>query len=127
MTASPTRRQSLIVGPSPAGKQDFLIQLEQLLWLGSGSVHLVLRYVPNEDILDAASLETYTEQYKNFPSDQLETLVAMLQEDLSNILIPRFLHIELAASTANVAHRVVVEERQPGWDNTALIARMKVL
>ena len=46
-------------------------------------------------------------------------------DDVNNELIPRWAQVELTAGPGDAGdcHGVIIEDRQPGWDNPALLAR----
>jgi len=89
---------------------------------------LCLRYVPDRLILAGAAVEAYLAALGSEPWGSLEALAAAALEDLNNELVARWLHltvrVEHRAGKRHEAHRVTLEDRQPGWDNPELLARL---
>ena len=48
----------------------------------------------------------------------------LIEYDLNNELIPRWVQVTVLGTSADMAHRVTLEDRQPRWDNAALLSRM---
>jgi NADPH-dependent 7-cyano-7-deazaguanine reductase QueF len=115
------RRATLAVAPNPGGRLDYLVELA-LPW-GEGT--LTLRYVPDRLIVTAESLAAYGQALAADGWSSPEGVVVTALDDLANELVPRWLHITLSVPAGAVAHAVVAEERQPGWNNTGLLARLK--
>jgi 7-cyano-7-deazaguanine reductase len=54
-------------------------------------------------------------------------LALAMRDDFGNEVIPRWIEIVVSPSEANhetTRHSVLVEERQPRWDNPNLLARL---
>jgi 7-cyano-7-deazaguanine reductase len=47
-------------------------------------------------------------------------------DDLNNELVPRWVELTVERD-APLPHRVVIEDRQPNWDNPQLMARLRRL
>lgn len=120
---SPARRDSLKALPNPYISLDYLSEYRDCLKAKGHSIALTIRLVPDRDILDDESLSAYLEQHLE-SEERLETLAKHILDDLLNALIPRFLHIELSVEKAGALHRVVMEEKQPKWENSGLLARL---
>lgn len=89
-----------------------------------GTVCLELRYVPDKLLIQEEAFGTYLSSLPKPTS--LESLAAMVLDDLNNELVPRFQQIRVIADPAGLdaGHEVLIEDRRPRWDNPALLARL---
>lgn len=111
------RRDLLATAANPDARHDYLVTLTGEPAPGT---RLELRYVPDRWVIDPAGFTNYVEALAAFP-DGLEALALAVLDDTGNEAVPRW--SEVRAERAS--HRVVVEDRQPGWDNPHLFARME--
>lgn len=83
-----------------------------------------LRYVPDKLLLQEEAFGLYLESLPK--PDSLESLAAMVLDDLNNELVPRFQQIRVTADPdcLDAGHAVLIEDRRPRWDNPALLARL---
>ncbi len=116
------RRERLATRPSPDARHDFLVELSGGPLPG---VRLTLRLVPDLLVPDPASVLDYLAEFAGFP-DGLEALAVAILDDLNNELVPRWVEVAVE-SDAPLPHRVVIEDRQPAWDNPRLLARLRPL
>ena len=95
----------------------------------SGPVQIEVRYVPDKLVMDANSLPAYLEAVEFSPGDSLEQLAGTVLVDLNNEIVPRWLHVTATvdATMDVVRHSVTFEDRQPNWDNPALLARLTAI
>ncbi len=93
-----------------------------------GRVGLDLSYVPDRLVLAPPALEAYLEAVSAQPWSCLEEVAAAVLEDLNDQLVTRWLQVTLTARPnpggSHNVHRVMLEDRQPAWDNPALLARL---
>lgn len=115
------RRDLLTSAPNPDARHDYLVDLEGEPLPGT---RLTVRYVPDRLVLDPAGFAAYLGMLASAASGGLEALALAVLDDLNNELVPRWAEIT-AVRPAPLPHRVVVEDRQPGWDNPHLFARMR--
>lgn len=116
------RRALLRFAANPDPALDYIVTLTASLHDGSG---VEIRFVPDTQVLDAGCLPAYLAE---LPAAGPEARAALVLGDMANELLPRWLRVTLsAAGPAGVRHVVVMEERQPRWDNAALLARLAPL
>ena len=84
---------------------------------------LTFRFVPDRLILDGAALSRYGAALASPAWPSPEALATAIFDDLNNELGPRWLNLRLDAGDG---HRVVLEDRQPGWDTPHLLDRLEV-
>lgn len=115
MTA-PLRREALITAPNPDTRHDYVVELA-----GSAGpdTRIRVRYVPDRHVLVPESVPAWLDAL----SGGLEAVALAALDDLANELVPRWVEVT-AERDAPLAHRVTVEDRQPGWDNPDLFARL---
>lgn len=116
----PHRRESLQTAANPDARHDYLVDVATSTPDGT---RLWLRYVPDREVLDTTSVRGYVYA---LPQLGLEALALTVIDDLANELVPRWVEV-IAERTSPVLHRVTIEDRQPDWDNVALLNRLPPL
>ncbi|HYG87602.1 MAG TPA: hypothetical protein VD978_15190 [Azospirillum sp.] len=111
------RRERLATSANPDARHDYLVTLSGEPQPGT---RIELRYVPDRWVLDPAGFAVYLGELATFTGG-LEALALAVLDDVGNEAVPRWAEVRAERS----AHRVVVEERQPTWDNPHLFARME--
>ncbi|MBB4211624.1 hypothetical protein EV659_10570 [Rhodothalassium salexigens DSM 2132] len=118
------RRAHLTTGASPLGGHACSVALTLSLPLGAltAPAEADLVYVPARLVLDPASLDAYGVALcaeATTGAVDLHRLAATIAADLADAVLPRYLHVRLAAETGpGVRAEVRVEDRQPGWHGT---------
>ena len=120
------RRALLVTDPNPARRRgdpiDYLIAYEAPLG-GDGSL-LRLTYVPGKLILAAHALPAYLDALN--AALPPEALAHVVLDDLNDELVPRWVQIVIErppTGPAALGLRVLVEDREPHWDDAALMRR----
>lgn len=116
------RRERLSTRPSPDARHDFLVELRGEPLPG---VRLTLRLVPDLLVPDPVSVVAYLAEFSSsggFP-DGLEALAVAILDDINNELVPRWVEVAVEGDSP-LPHRVVIEDRQPTWDNPSLLGRL---
>lgn len=118
-----TRRARLLVDANPSTTLDYLNVLEGNAQ--RADAHLTLRYVPDKQILSPVSFNAYLAALDSSATESLESLAVAILEDVNNEVVPRWVQIA-ARRTADTGdtQTVLIEDRQPKWDNPALLARL---
>ncbi|OHC74865.1 MAG: hypothetical protein A3G18_10115 [Rhodospirillales bacterium RIFCSPLOWO2_12_FULL_58_28] len=121
------RRGILKARTSPDFKLDCISTLEGKIGLSSVS----LRYVPDKHILDPKSFGAYLKAINDLPWESPEAMTLAILDDVNNEIVARWTRItvttapETSVDKGIVAHSVMVEDRQPKWDNPALLSGLK--
>jgi hypothetical protein len=132
-----SHRLETIVNPSP--RIDYLILLEGTLAASGATVRLI--YVPDRLLLPEDGFVQYLAHLDQGAPDRglPEELALKILGDLNDELVPRWLQIHVAGAPSTPArsgnggahtphrHCALVEDRQPKWDNKALLARARGL
>ena len=123
------RQSGIATTPNPIPQTDYLCHLSGKLTSSTGqSILLDLRYVPDKWILLPAALADYLHALNTPAQEALELTAQLLLDDLNNQLVARWLQIVLQGppepATDITAHRILLEDRQPQWDNPALLHRI---
>jgi len=122
------RQERITTHPLPASTVEFLCHLEGRIAAIDATVNL--SYVPYKNILAA---ETFADYLTELPvpddtASALETSAAVILDDLNNELVPRWLQLVLTRHRADgTVQRVLVEDKQPRWNNKVLLSRAKGL
>ena len=125
------RRDLLVTEPNPDGRLDYVVSLEERAPLaGDGTMHLGLRYVPDRLILQSGTLARYLQALAGLQWNSLEEVAVIIRDDVNNEVVPRWLQVTLSAADAVAGHEgghgVMLEDRQPKWDNPALLSRLRL-
>lgn len=117
------RRALLRISPNPEPSLDYLVTLSAPL---SSGETVEIRYVPDRDILIPEALPAYLASAALMGAP--ESIAALVLGDILNEALPRWVRVTLVPPPRHgVTHSVVMEDRRPGWDNPALLARMAPL
>jgi hypothetical protein len=125
------RRRLLAAEPNPDFKIDYVIVLEGHLdgLPPERPVTVAVRYVPDRHILNAAAFGRYLAAVAAAPWSSFEEIGVAVLADMSDQLVPRWIQVSVVAPTSSAPgitrHDVVLEDRQPAWNNAALLARLK--
>jgi len=127
------RRRLLRVSPNPDRGLDYIVTL-------SGSVQqdasqnqprrqiIELRYIPDKFILDSRAFAHYLNALTPVTWPTPEDLAVTVLTDLNNEIICRWLQVALTMpsmpNTGLEHYEILIEDRQPGWDNARLLARL---
>ncbi|NKB56620.1 MAG: hypothetical protein GKS00_09805 [Alphaproteobacteria bacterium] len=123
-TAATTRRGLLKSRLNTGTSLDYLNLL--MGEINNKNTRITVRYVPDKQILPPAAFMEYLASFGDVADEALESLAIAILDDINNEVVPRWVQIAAARTTAGQAdHRVLIEDRQPKWDNPALLARLK--
>ena len=111
------RRALLLTAPNPDARLDSVVTLGGRVAEGAS---IRLRYVPDRLVLDATAFGRYLNAVPAVAS--LEALAAAILADVNDQAVPRW--VEVAATASHEDHAVLISDRQPKWDNPALLARL---
>ncbi|MCW8914551.1 MAG: hypothetical protein OQK24_01710 [Magnetovibrio sp.] len=124
------RRALLETCDNPDKKIDYLVTLSGHLPGTGGNRQIIeVRYVPDKLILDVRAFGNYLETLSDMKWTTAEDLAVTVLTDINNQIISRWVQV-----TVNVpelqhhavdTHGVVLEDRQPNWDNPALLGRLE--
>ena len=129
-SAAPRNRRQLVrTAPNPDPGSDYLVrfEIETTPSFALGPLRFVTRYVPDKLLLEPSCLGDYFHALTQPEWPTLEAMALAMRDDLGNEVIPRWIEIVVSparASLETARHSVLVEERQPQWDNPNLLARL---
>lgn len=92
-----------------------------------GTVHVRLRYIPDKQIFNAEAFDAYMGALADLTWTSLEASAADILDDVNNEIVPRWVQVTVSVQSSlnsTSVHMVMVEDRQPKWDNPALLARI---
>lgn len=115
------RRALLVTAANPSPEHDLLVTVRQAF---SDALAVEVRYVPDKRVLDVAASEPYW-RHDGLDAATPESVAATVLADFNNEVVPRW--IQVVAADTDHGHQAAVADRQPGWDNTALLARLERL
>lgn len=124
------RRQHLKTRPNPDTRLDYVAGLQgtvQAFGLGPAT-QVSIHYVPDRAIVEPAAFGRYLETLTAAEWGSLEELATAILGDFADALVARWMRV-VATSPEGAypgvgAHEVTIEDRQPGWDNPALLSRL---
>lgn len=124
------RRERLRTVPNPDPAHDYVSALQAMVETETlGAVRVSIRYVPDRAVLPPDGLTDYLPAIAGLEAATLEHLALTAIEDLNDALIPRWVEVDarMHSDDGTGGHAVCVEDRQPGWDNPRLLARLATL
>jgi len=126
-----SRREQLTTDPNPENRLDYIITLSGDLVHGEDHEHpsqVRLRYVPDGLILRPESFATYLDRLSDTSWPSLETAASAIIDDVNNELVPRWVQVQVELEPSTEAaihfHSVVLEDKQPKWENPELLSRL---
>jgi len=124
------RRALLETHANPDGAIDYVSGLQgslQAFDLGKPT-RLIVHYVPDRLIIDPAAFGRYLEALSALEWDSLEQLATAVLGDFNDQLVGRWVRVVATVPEGTYpgvgSHEVVIEDRQPGWDNPSLLSRL---
>ncbi|MCW9001344.1 MAG: hypothetical protein OQJ87_01365 [Rhodospirillales bacterium] len=127
------RRKFLETEANPNTRLDYVSTLDGSIQVGEdGNTIVTVRYVPDKQILQPKAFITYLGVLNSIDWPSIEESAATILDDLNNEVIPRWVQVTLEHSTPGDdgglrSHRVMLEDRQPRWDNPTLLSRLKLI
>ncbi len=123
------RRKLITTRPNPDSRLDYIVLLEGHLKGEAGSdTKISLRYIPDREVLVAESFGGYLDALAAEQWETPEDLAVTILSDLNNELLARWAQVAINAPESKHdaldVHGVVLEDRQPNWDNPALLGRL---
>lgn len=124
------RRSHLTSTANPDKALDYIVTLEgHLPNSHSQSRHILLRYIPDRQVLSAKSFGGYLEALSGEPWNTPEDLAVTILSDVNNEIVARWVQVSVNLPElqhhAVQTHAVIIEDRQPGWDNANLLSRLE--
>ncbi|MEK9751728.1 MAG: hypothetical protein VW338_00750 [Rhodospirillaceae bacterium] len=119
------RREILEPTANPGSAGDYVITLRASIARaeGTAAASVVLRYVPERQILTPANFERYIGEVGRLAWESLEAVAVAILDDVANELVPRWAQVTLRDGGA-MGQEIAIEESQPGWRNEDLIYRL---
>ena len=123
------RRALLIVTINPDETLDYItgIKGNPLVLNKKRPTVIAIHYVPDRLIVTPESFSNYLEALSKETWSNLEELTTTVLGDLSNQLVARWICVKGTISGEYYpdlrAHEVLIEDRQPEWDNPSLLSR----
>lgn len=125
------RREKLTTEENPDSRIDYVSTLEGALAWDAGNARIVIRYVPDRIILRPDGIGTYMEALTQIDWKNLEALATAILDDINNEVVARWVQVTVFEDAPDQdkvdAHSVMLEDRQPKWENDALLSRLRLL
>ena len=113
------RQEAISLRPMPPSRPEAVLKIEVLY---DKRCHCTIRYVPDRFLLVNTEISTYL---ASLPWSELEDpfeVACVILDDLNNQLVPKWLQIIVYMGDSSA----LVEDRQPDWNNPALLSRQVV-
>lgn len=123
------RRAVLAPASNPDRNIDFVSSLSGRLAALGGSIDVALRYVPDALTVSPTAFAAYLRALEGGDWPSHENLATTILQDVSNELVPRWVQIVTRRGGADGVpeHKILVEDRQPQWNNAALLAHLHAI
>ena len=117
-----TRPESLLTGRSnPRISLDYIVTLTGKLESSHQSIRL--RYVPDKLLIDGAAFTAYLAFLDGDGAVAPEHVALTLLDEMNNEIVPRWVQIAVTGGSETV----IVEDRQPNWENSDILDRLPPL
>lgn len=127
------RRAPLTSSANPAPRLDYRVTLSARLTANpgpAGGARITVDYIPDRLLLDPAGLSRYMTGLSGLPWSGPEALGVAILDDINNEIVPRWVRVTIHAThgggedtavpsgarVSRPSHRVILEDRQPHWD-----------
>lgn len=120
------RRSLLSSAPNPDPRLDYVVTLRETITasVSDAPLSVRLRYVPDRLILVPESLKSYLLQTGVMDWSSLEEFAVTVLNDVNDDLIARWIEVSLHFEGDGTRHEVVLEERQPQWQEQDILSRL---
>jgi len=114
---------------NPYRNKTYTVSVTQEVRLNQQAYLFGLRYVPDKLLLNHEGLATYLKQKFAGEATKAEILAHDILEDITNHIIPKWIEINLVneENTHGQNIWVTIEDRQPDWQNDALLKRLPAI
>jgi 7-cyano-7-deazaguanine reductase len=125
-TASPPgRREILETRSNPQTSLDYLVAIDAP---ATPDRAIRLQYVPDKLLLRPDAFDNYLAALTASSETPAEEMALAIIEDINNEVVPRWVQVQIEncasdPQSTSSTYRVVIEDRQPNWDNPQIIAR----
>jgi len=117
-----TRPESLLTGRSnPRISLDYIVTLTGKLESSHQSIRL--RYVPDKLLIDGAAFTAHLAFLDGDGAVAPEHVALTLLDEMNNEIVPRWVQIAVTGGSETV----IVEDRQPNWENSDILDRLPPL
>lgn len=104
---------------------DYIVVHAGPLAASGGRVNL--RYVPDKLLVDERSLADFLASLAKAGAGAPEVTALAILDELNNEIVPRWVQIAVSGGGGQPAQTVIVEDRQPNWENPGLLDRLPPL
>lgn len=123
------RRGLLDAVPNPDRRLDYVSMLSGEIAPGTpiDGGQVSLRYVPDTLIIMPDNFGTYLTALNDLSWTSQEEIATTILNDVNNEVVARWVQVIVSSGALGTleAHHVMVEDRQPQWDNGSLLSRLK--
>ncbi len=133
-SSSSEEKDILPSSENPYRNKTYIVSITQEIALNQKTYLFGLRYVPDKLILGHDGLADYLKQRLTHKTTKAENLPPHILahdilEDITNHIIPKWIEINLVDEENNHGQNisVTIEDRQPNWENDALLERLPAI
>jgi len=122
-------KKNLHTTPNPYKSKACCVSVLQEITLDKQMFLLGLRYFPDKLLLDHKGLAAYLGTMVTRDGSKVEALAHSILEDIMDQIIPKWIEITLKQQQNKFGQTVLVtmEDRQPNWQDDALLSRLPAL
>ena len=82
---------------------------------------ILIRYVPDKDVVTQKTFDDYC-RFLNSQDQTPEILTREILNDFNDQILPRFIQINVGTKKGE---QIILEDRQPGWENLNFLRRLR--
>ena len=98
---------------------------------GLGSCQISIRCTPDNLIISQSSCAVYLSALDGMEWAKLDEAATAILEDMGNEMVARWIQVKASMSDDDTpstrSHQIVMEDKQPQWENASLLARIAAI
>lgn len=117
------RRAELGITGNSNSSTDYIVSFK--LSLPDSTIDVHIKYIPDKAVILSNALPAYARALSQCGYSTIEKLANIILDDINNEAVPRWVQVTINHTNTNqIEHSIVIEDKQPQWDNPHLMARM---
>ena len=119
------RQQEIITIKNPNMANEYLCKISCQIKINS-PIEINLCYIPDKLIISEKAFNIYLSSLKITKDIPIETIAHIILDDLNNELVAKWIQIIISAdiNKQGSSHKILLEDRQPRWNNIDLLNRI---
>lgn len=113
------RQEAIRIAAMPSSRPEVLLRNEETLPFRQV---VSIRYVPDRYFLPKGALQDYLQMIPDQAWSEVHEAAFVIMDDLNNQLVPKWIQVMVKTDS----DAALIEDRQPQWQNAALLSRQVI-